>query len=118
MNDWTNEGDCYETAANMVVDLALAGSTSAVLVHGMPWLQRPPFGYFGHAWVEIGETVLDYANGRRITCSRREYYAIGKIDPDNCFQYTAEEARKMLTRYRHYGPWEGPEGVPPSTEEE
>jgi hypothetical protein len=38
--------------------------------------------------------------------SKLDYYAIGRANTSNQHRYTAAEARKMLVKYKHYGPWE------------
>lgn len=108
------KGDCYEAAAHLAVfhsfdkDLLLPANFEPVLVHGRPVLQRPPFERFGHAWVESGEVVFDFSNGRKLVMPRNVYYALGRIDPEDSFRYSPDEARKLLVRFGHYGPWEGP----------
>ena len=83
------------------------------LVHGRPTLARPPFGKYAHAWCEVGELVVDRANGRNNTMPKAMYYERGSIDPAECFYYTYSEAREKLDEYKHWGPWEGPHGSPP-----
>jgi hypothetical protein len=117
-------GDCYEAAAKLAVFRSLYGTRGLpedfdpVLVHGRPVLQRPPFKKFGHGWVESGGLVFDFSNGRELVMPREAYYALGRIDPADSFHYSPDEARVMLVRFGHYGPWEGPEGCPPVGEEE
>jgi len=134
MNDG---GDCYEAAAEFLVLRAafrhphgVECPEGAVLVHGRPTLQRAPFVPFGHAWIEVAQTVevegreveiatvIDVANGRHLEMPKALYYAVGRIDPSECFRYTRDEALAMLGAFRHYGPWEGPEGCPPIEEDD
>ena len=109
------KGNCYQEAADMVVDLVMFGQVdpnSIKLVHGIPTLTRPPYIRFGHAWVEVNETfVMDAASGAGFP--RDEYYRAGNIDPDECFYYDYSAVKKYLLEYGHYGPWEGPEAEAP-----
>lgn len=98
------DGDCYEAAAKLIMFGEL--SSSARLVHGNVTGQGPVAGIrFGHAWVEIGDVVLDHSNGHHIAMSREEYYRIGRIK--NPRRYSREYARIFLIHRRHYGPWRG-----------
>lgn len=114
MKDKEN-GTCYETAANWLMDKTFFGqddSSSFKLVHGRPTLQRPPFKKYGHAWIEINEGfVIDTETGKGMP--KELYYSAGEIDSEECFYYSFEEARKLLLKFKHYGPWEGPEAVEP-----
>lgn len=92
--------------------LGLAGperNPNLMLVHGEVTGQGPIAGVqYGHAWIEDGETVIDTSNGRHLRMSRATYYGLAQIDPDkpNIHRYTAEQARRQLLKYRHYGPWD------------
>jgi hypothetical protein len=64
---------------------------------------------FPHAWVEDGDTVLDYSNGNKINMDKRVYYAIGGIKPNEkgaYKKYNFQEMKKKLKSYMHYGPWD------------
>lgn len=109
------EGDCYEAAAHLIFwGGELEHMPDVTLVHGRPILQRPPFAEFGHAWIEVGDMCFDFSMGKRLVMRREEYYALGNIDPSKSIRYTREEARSFLLRFKHFGPWEGPEGQPPA----
>lgn len=132
------DGDCYEAAASFLVlpahmrhPFGTECPEGAYLVHGRPTLTRPPFKPYGHAWVETRETVevvlptgeryehevvtvYDVANRKTILgMPGALYYAVGKIDPAECYRYDLADARAMLLAFGHYGPWEGPEGCGP-----
>ena len=109
-------GDCYEAAANYVINhsglirfLAPPGATpnpSLILVHGEVTGQGRIEGTkYGHAWVEDGDRVIDVSNGRDLRMSKQAYYALGGIG-DNLHVYSPEEARRKLVDYGHYGPWD------------
>lgn len=123
---WRDDGDCFKASADFILDLhrdpqwdAFA-SEHCILVHGMPTLQRPPFIQYAHAWIEVPaiRLVLNVATGREAMLARDLYYRIGQIDPKTCFRYTPEQARQMILRFEHYGPWEGPEASQPTQQGE
>ncbi len=129
----TDEGNCYEVAALAVLHLAAIEPDAAEdirLVHGRPTLAVQPYEPYGHAWIEIRNSqtrhmaeddftlCADVANGRNVRMSRLEYYGRGRINRHECFYYTPEEAQRMMVEYGHYGPWEGPEGCAPVTQDE
>ena len=100
----TGEGDCYEAAAKLLY--AHRSCPGIVLVHGTVTGQGPIAGIrYGHAWIEIGDVVLDPSNGRFVCAKRETYYAAGEIcEPVSRYDFEAD-ARQMLET-RHYGPWE------------
>lgn len=103
------KGNCYKISASLLI---MPGpepllSDEAVLVHGRPTLQRKPFCEYGHAWVEIGERLIDRISG--YDGSRTLYYALGCIDWRDCLFYTRDEARAFVVATEHFGPWEGPD---------
>jgi len=106
-DDQPATGDCYGQAANYMQYRARG---NAVLVHGRPTLQCPPYVQYGHAWVEKGDTVIDPSNG--FTGPRFLYYSLGNIDYRHNLVYTAQEAVEFMMLTEHYGPWEGVDGVP------
>lgn len=125
------KGDCYEAAANLLLDWEVSGRLDALfkeqppkrayVVHGSVWGDR--IGYHGHAWVEVewaievtfppplGKRtipvveVYDYSNGGRFQTLRELYYALGRVE--SAKRYTFDQVRKYLLATRVYGPWEG-----------
>ena len=80
-----------------------------LLVHGEVSGQGPLEGVrFGHAWIEIGDEVIDKANGKNIRMPKDVYYAVGNIKdkPGKLFKYTWSEARRKMLEHEHYGPWD------------
>ena len=100
----TGEGDCYEAAAKLL--FAHRSCLGIVLVHGTVTGQGPIAGIrYGHAWIEIGDVVLDPSNGRFVCARKADYYAVGEIsEPVACYAF--EEAARQMLETRHYGPWE------------
>ena len=102
-------GDCYQAAANYMMDQCLyGGNKHLVLVHGEVCGQGPLSGVtYGHAWVEDGDTVIDLSNGRNLRVLKVVYYAIGGVSHlNNTHRYTWDEAKVMLLTRKVYGPWE------------
>jgi len=96
-------GDCYKVAAEKVM-FALEFE-DALVCHGTCTATGGPItGHaFGHAWIEVGDVVFDFSNGRS-GCLRKEmYYKVGMCR--NVQRYTREQARRMLLKHKNYGPW-------------
>jgi len=99
------DGCCYEKAALAVLDGTTPFGDPRV-VHGRPTLQRPPFCQYGHAWVENrwGDTVFDPTTdfvGPAVI-----YYALGRIDLDDCRRYDRAAVRRAIVETEVWGPWE------------
>ena len=65
----------------------------------------------GHAWVEVGNTVYDHSNGRKIKISKNKYYHSGAIDwllkkGYKQHRYKGLEVATAVLKYKHWGPWE------------
>jgi hypothetical protein len=104
-----NDGDCYFVAANLIINELKEGT----LVHGHPTLGVFPYEKYGHAWIELNGSVIDYSNGNSVIMPREEYYRLGKIKTVECLYYDRERARQFMLSHKHYGPWEGPFAVGP-----
>jgi len=105
-----SSGDCYEVAAQYIIEHALfpGDKKSLWLVHGEVAGQEPLEGTnFGHAWVLDGNKVIDNSSGGSVIMPKKQYYEMGKIDEiNNVHVYNPEQARRMLLKYKTYGPWE------------
>ena len=103
----TGNGDCFPAALNLLLEfhaLRQLTSTEPVLVHGIVTGQGKIDGVqHWHAWVEIGDTVIDRSNDKDIKLPKGLYYSIGKID--QTWRYTPDEAWSEATDNDHYGPW-------------
>lgn len=111
-------GDCFESAGRYMLDM-IGRNKNAVLVHGEVMgrgaLQDV---WFGHAWIEIGDEVLEVANGKNIKMPKHIYYILGTIDQpyfqdgkmnppkNNVYRYTFDEAMEMFSKHQTFGPWE------------
>lgn len=97
-------GNCYEAAAKLLT--AYCGCPGVELVHGTVTGQGPIAGVrYGHAWVEIGDVVLDASNGRFVVAGKSAYYAVGEIT-EPVARYAFREAALCMLETGHYGPWD------------
>ena len=98
-------GDCYQAGGRLIMNMF--GDKEHMLVHGMVNGQGMLEGKrYGHCWVESRDTILDHSNGRKLEIPKDLYYAIGRVNPKECFYYTPEEAAKFMVDEGHWGPWE------------
>ena len=102
-------GDCYEANGRLALDFSRGKYKKAVLVHGVA-LNSLDYMPMGHAWVEVGNTVYDYSNGRKIKLSKRKYYNAGAIDGllkkgYKQHRYKGMEVAEMVLKHHHWGPW-------------
>lgn len=96
-------GDCYQVAGRAAMD-AMGDVPGFLVAHGTVVGQGPVSGVqFGHAWIEIGDTVIDMSNGLNATMQVDAYYALGKIT--DVSKYTAREAMNLMVETGHFGPW-------------
>lgn len=100
-------GDCYQAAGRFLMDQAMAGKSAGYkLIHGEVTGQAHLEGIkYGHAWIEKGNTVYDYSNGRDIEMPKEVYYALGKIKKSKNTEYTSDEMMSKLAKAHHWGPW-------------
>lgn len=103
----SGDGDCYSAAFRTLEQLHARGHDGARLVHGLVTGTGGPMAgeRFAHAWVEIGDVVIDNSNGQSTHTRYEPYYAIGDIDARELIRYSLEEARRALLEQLHYGPW-------------
>jgi hypothetical protein len=97
----TTKGDCFEKA----IEVAMSLGKHATIVHGIPLGQGGDAGgeRFWHAWVEVGDTVIDQSNGLDATLSRDRYYEIGHIE--RTWRFSLVDARIEMKTRDHMGPW-------------
>lgn len=81
-------GNCYK------VSLQLLGTkkNSCKLIHGLVFstkLKR----MIRHAWLEDGEKVFDFSEGKRAIVPREKYYHFGKVEVH--YVYSKSEAMQM-----------------------
>ena len=96
-------GDCYAANGRWMI----GQDDSYRLVHGGAILAtdgKP----FGHCWIEKGNQILDFSNGKKIRLSKKKYYELGGIPVKGhkLYKYKYLEAAKLMGKYEHWGPWE------------
>jgi hypothetical protein len=103
-------GDCYEAAGRNMMNYQPFSDKGMKLVHAFVSGQGSLTGRrYDHAWNELGDEVIDNSNGRNIRMPKQAYYALGNINPDDPDQYRVYDMpgfRRMVTKYKHWGPWE------------
>jgi hypothetical protein len=110
----TGGGDCYEAALLTFAQYTDDDPTlHARLVHGRiidAKKQSCP-----HAWVEIGGLCIDPSNhrDRPLILGRKRFYETQGVDEKTVIEYTRAQAIEKNREYVHFGPWDGPDRVPP-----
>lgn len=110
----TGGGDCYEAALQTFGFFTDDDPTlHARLVHGRiidSKKQSCP-----HAWIEIGGLCVDPSNhrDRPMILGKKRFYETQGIDEKTCVEYTRAQAIEKNREHMHYGPWDGPDRVPP-----
>lgn len=94
----TAKGDCFRVAAEV------AERIGGEVVHGICTGKGKIEGVrFAHAWAERGGEVYEFSNGNRGVLPAALYYRVGRVTV--VARYTVEEARALMLRTEHYGPW-------------
>jgi len=94
-------GNCYKVAGNLIVDVK-----DGFLCHGLVTGQGEVEGIrFGHAWIELNDTVIDVSNGKQLVMSKKRYYRIGNIKETEVKRYNQHEALVKMLKTGNYGPW-------------
>ncbi|MFA6455291.1 MAG: hypothetical protein WCW40_00610 [Bacteroidota bacterium] len=75
------------------------------VVHGSA---IPPIGphkgrHIIHAWIEIGDTVIETSNNQLDSYPKEEYYKTHSINP--IIRYSVIEALQKVEKYKIFGPW-------------
>lgn len=91
-------GNCFKVAVD-----TLMSNPNGFLVHGVVTGQGAIDGVqYCHAWVEIGDKVID--NTVPIIIDKHVYYAIGNIQITRRYSY--KEALEQMLQTETYGPWD------------
>ena len=95
-------GDCYAANGRWMI-----GKDGYQLVHGVAILPRDGKP-FGHCWIEKGNQVLDFSNGKKVKLPKKLYYELGNIPvkPHKLYKYNWEEMGKLMVKNGHWGPWD------------
>ena len=61
-----------------------------------------------YTWLEKGNTVYDFSNGKNLKVSKKVYYTLGHIPVDGYknYKYTINDVRKKVLQTGHWGPWD------------
>lgn len=110
----TGGGDCYESSL-----LTFAGFTDddeelhPRLVHGH--IIDGKKNSCPHAWIEIGGLCIDPSNhrDRTLILGKKRFYETQGVDKKTVIVYTRAQAIAKNQEYMHFGPWDGPDRVPP-----
>ena len=98
-------GDCYQAAGRLIMNFI--GDENHILVHGMVNGQGSLEGKrYGHAWLEVGDTIYDHSNGRELELPKRVYYQMGNIREEDNKYYKYIDAAKFMVEDGTWGPWE------------
>lgn len=105
-------GDCYKAAYDYVQQLSdkmNAGSVSKAppfLVHGdvIPTCGPDKGRRINHAWVEMGDDVLEVSNGQKLQRKKEVYYRT--FQARDRIRYRLLNAQLEYAKSMHYGPWD------------
>lgn len=116
-------GDCFivtaafitgdtirKTATSVMAPVLLNEKSPFRIVHGLPVHPHDPGGgRHWHAWVEAtlpdGVMVLEHSNGHEVRLPSPTYYEAGQLTERHVWRYTPAEAKRLMRKYRHCGPW-------------
>ena len=111
--DENGGGDCFIAALEELMDsnpFEKAHMNDMSMVHAVVTGQGPIEGIrHVHAWVEVGDVVIDKSNGNNIVMRKEVYYKAGQINPDNPAEYKKYNRDEMIEKVEKrgtYGPWE------------
>jgi hypothetical protein len=76
------------------------------LIHGRPTLLVPPYIEYGHAWIEVGDSLC-FDTELEYIFYKPFYYKEGSIKLEDCLRYTLDEMEEWIFNTDHWGPWEG-----------
>lgn len=79
LEKFTEKGDCFQASFNLLMELNDVGANNALLVHGLGILPNTN-KQFAHAWVEVGDIVYDYSNGKEWRGNKEKYYKALRIN--------------------------------------
>ena len=95
-------GDCFKVAYRLITSGELPNHDLR-LVHAITDRIKD------HAWVELGDVVIDKSNGNNFVGRKEQYYehfGVYPNDPTKFRTYNAQEVNEMAITHMTYGPWE------------
>ena len=109
-------GQCYSDAGSLITMPFGGEHDTWTLVHGRPTLRFPPHIEYGHAWLESPDNSTVYDPTINTSMEKELYYALGNIEENNSHRYNRDETKEKINEFKHWGPWEGVDAVPPLTD--
>lgn len=98
---FNTSGNCYEVAGRFMLD-SHRTIPDLRLVHGTVTSNKE-LGPFGHAWIEIGDVVIDGSNDSSFVGRKEDYYKRGAIQ--DVVSYEPQEALSQMSESGTFGPW-------------
>jgi len=96
-------GSCFDCAGHLLMDTPEI-QDDAKLVHATVAGQGRLTGIrFVHAWVEVGDTVLDNSTGSLKVIPKELYYGLGNVR--DVHRYTYREMIDKIIETENWGPW-------------
>ena len=93
-------GDCYEVAGNLALN-----NPQLTLCHAIVAGHGKLKGYWiSHAWVEVGDTVIDVSNSSKLVMPKDRYYEIAQVQKIR--RYKGFDVSGLLCEHGHYGAWD------------
>ncbi|MCM1322814.1 MAG: hypothetical protein NC218_01375 [Acetobacter sp.] len=98
-------GNCYQTAFRTFYDNL---SKKPLLCHGLVMGRGPLEGIrYNHAWVEIGDQVIDKTMSMfKDGVDKEVYYMLGGVDEKMVYRYNDKQIAEKVVEQETYGPWE------------
>ncbi len=92
--DRSISGDSYETGYDLMLDLARAGHGKGFAIVSGTMRQ----GQVVHCWLEHGDWVIDFSNGKQRIYGRKYYYEQAGIDRKHVKQLSASQFRRRVQK--------------------
>jgi len=102
------KGDCFKASVDFMVNNPDIKQI-VTLVHAEVRGRGPIEGIrMGHSWVELGDYVIDVANGKRHLIKKELYYQVAEIDKSEgkYIRYSFDEMIENVLENKTYGHWE------------
>lgn len=103
-------GDCYEAGCKAILGWDTKHKpVSKDRLCQANVINQVDHKLIGHCWIERGNKVFDYSNGRSIEMPKELYYVLGNIDRiknNKIYKYSTEQVRKFILDKGTYGTWE------------
>lgn len=98
-------GDCFGSACNAVIDAPAVTKPHYVYGKIKPNVGPQVGKKFGHAWVEMGDVVVDESNKKRIIMRKEDYYEKAGVKEADLVKLSQEDTAKLMTGTGRTGPY-------------